>query len=701
MRTPWFGVVPCLFLSLTASAQEFPATVELSRRVDALVDGTRTDALAVDAAGNVYLAGLTPFGAPAGSARIGPLGGADIFVIKLNAAGDPIYRVTIGGAFDDFVKAMRVDAAGNVYLLGTTQSSDFPFTTRLVPENPVGGLALKLNAAGTALAYAAQLGARVSPLAFDLDATGNAYIVGLAPSRDLPSTPGVLNPSPAAGVDASVFLGFVARLNAAGTALDLATYFGPQSDWMEAVAVRPGGILVLGAGNLALLNPGLSQVISQTTAGIKPGSLAFDGAGNIYVSGMAQSGAGFVIKKYASASGQPVLEKPLPQLNSATPARLAVTTTGRMYLFGVPTSAGFETRNATQPCLANIAAPGGTAGVLGPSLDGGLIGTTGGGNTPGDQALVILDTDGSLLHSTFFSTAVRQVAVAPSNGRIYGAGIQTIWTTPRATWRGIVRFNQDLIPPTRTSPSCVVHGATFTVVPLSPGAIMTVFGSHLGPAAGTVFSLDQNGRVGTSLGGVTMTVAGRPAVLLYVQDRQINFIVPWSTPSSGSVVPVCVNYDGVNSCVSVATAALTPGVFARGAGSAALNQDGTVNEPGSPAPRGSIVALFMTGTGLMGGELIDGGVAGAVLQHVNAEVSAIYSPSAGGCTLFSCPNFPGSTNVPVHFAGAAPGLVLGVTQINLQIPGDMPPGDNQIFILRFRLPGIAEPVIAQARLSVR
>jgi hypothetical protein len=198
-----------------------------------------------------------------------------------------------------------------------------------------------------------------------------------------------------------------------------------------------------------------------------------------------------------------------------------------------------------------------------------------------------------------------------------------------------------------------------------------------------------------------MTVAGRPAVLLYVQDRQINFIVPWATASTGTVVPVCATYDGATTCISVATSTLTPGVFVCGAGSCALNQDGSVNGPGNKAARNSIVSLFMTGTGLIGGDRIDGGVAGSTLQHVSAQVSAIYSPSSGGCTLFSCPNFPGSTNVPIHFAGAAPGLVLGVTQINLQIPADMPPGDNQIFILSFKLPGIDDPVIAQARLSVR
>ncbi len=692
-----------LFLSLTANAQDFPPTIDLHQKVQQLMDGVRVDALTVDATGNVYIAGLTG-SAPAGAVQIGPQGSADILVLKLNSTADQVlYQVTIGGTQDDTVKAIRADASGNLYLIGSTTSDDFPFSATVVPEtsNPIGGMVLKLNPAGTALTYALELGARIQPLAFDVDSTGAVYIGGQAPARDLPKTPGVLMPSPLMDVDQSVYLGFVAKVNTAGSALDLATYFGPQQDWVEGVAVRPNGIVTLGAGTMAVLNPGLSQVISQSDVGIKPGTLHFDGTGNIYVTGSSQTTAGFVVRKYAPTGGAALLDKELAKLSTTSLPRAAVTPAGRIYVFGVPTEPSFETLNATQPCLANIAPPGGSAGVRDPSLDGGLFNNTGSDNAPGDQAFLILDTDGTLLHSTFISTAISNAAVAPSNGSIYAAGVQTIWGTPHTTWRGIVRFNPNLIPETKVSPSCLVHGATFAVVPFSPGAIMTVFGSHLGPATGAQFTLDANNKVGTSLGGVSMTVGGTPAVLLYAQDRQINFIVPWLTPSDGSVAPVCITYDGATNCISVATTPLTPGVFMYGNGSAAVNQDYSINQPSSPAPRGSIVSVYMTGTGQITGTPVDGGVSGAPLQYVVADVSAIYSPSAGGCTLFSCSDFPNKMDVPVQFVGAAPGYVQGVTQINLMIPADMPPGDNQVFILSFQLPEMKDPVIAQARLSVK
>ena len=89
--------------------------------------------------------------------------------------------------------------------------------------------------------------------------------------------------------------------------------------------------------------------------------------------------------------------------------------------------------------------------------------------------MIIADTDGSILHATFLTANVAQAATAPSNGRVYVAATQTIFSTPTwGTWRGILRFNQDIIPAEKASPSCLVHAAYYTPVPVSPGALMTL-----------------------------------------------------------------------------------------------------------------------------------------------------------------------------------------------------------------------------------
>lgn len=141
-----------------------------------------------------------------------------------------------------------------------------------------------------------------------------------------------------------------------------------------------------------------------------------------------------------------------------------------------------------------------------------------------------------------------------------------------------------------------------------------------------------------------------------------------------------------------------------GSQSAALNQDFSVNQPLNPAPRGSAVSVYITGTGALNGNTRDGGVAnvppGTPLASVPGTQSAYFVSSAAGCTIFSCPTFPGSTNVPVIYAGAAPDLVEGVTQINLVIPQDIPPGPNKLFVVQFQLPGEENPIPLLVRISV-
>src|SRR5216684_4968789 len=85
----------------------------------------------------------------------------DIFVAKLNAAGNAlVYSTYLGGAGDDYGEGIAVDAAGNAYLAGMTDSTDFPTTNAIQAEN--AGLAdmfiAKLNATGNALDYSTYLG---------------------------------------------------------------------------------------------------------------------------------------------------------------------------------------------------------------------------------------------------------------------------------------------------------------------------------------------------------------------------------------------------------------------------------------------------------------------------------------------------------------------------------------------------------------
>jgi len=208
--------------------------------------------------------------------------------------------------------------------------------------------------------------------------------------------------------------------------------------------------------------------------------------------------------------------------------------------------------------------------------------------------------------------------------------------------------------------------------PAAPGMISTLYGDNLGPSTGVSFQLDQNGKVPTHLAGISVSVGGLAAPILYAQEGQINFIVPQEL--TGETTSICVASGAGRNCIYPPVQPLLPYIFyTEGAGYAILNQDGTLNTSANPAPQGSYITLFGTGMGPYDRSLPDGSVVGPPLANLAASVTAIFPaptpppPPCGEMWLPPCPP-PNTTNGKVLFAGAAPGEVAGVTQINLQIP---------------------------------
>src|SRR5262249_39629468 len=149
------------------------------------------------------------------------------------------YTTFLGGADDDKPGGIAVDAAGNVYVTGSTQSSDFPTTagafdrTGAVPTF-VDAFVAKLNPTGTALLYSAFLGGNQDldwGRRIVVDASGNAYIVGQTKSGDFPTTGGAFSrtlaiPANCPRCFADNYDAFVAKLNPTGSALVYSTYLG-------------------------------------------------------------------------------------------------------------------------------------------------------------------------------------------------------------------------------------------------------------------------------------------------------------------------------------------------------------------------------------------------------------------------------------------------------------------------------------------
>ena len=152
-------------------------------------------------------------------------GNMDAFVTKLNADGSAlIYSTYLGGSGDDVGFGVAVDAAGNAYIAGRTYSTDFPTANAFQPTNhgAPDAFVTKINAAGSAFVYSTYLGGSSYDEAYRIaiDGSGNAYITGDTYSSDFPLASAVQ--SAKSGLDAP----FVTKLDAAGNGLVYSTYLG-------------------------------------------------------------------------------------------------------------------------------------------------------------------------------------------------------------------------------------------------------------------------------------------------------------------------------------------------------------------------------------------------------------------------------------------------------------------------------------------
>jgi len=212
------------------------------------------------------------------------------------------------------------------------------------------------------------------------------------------------------------------------------------------------------------------------------------------------------------------------------------------------------------------------------------------------------------------------------------------------------------LDPAQIYPAGVVNAATFQRGAVAPGEIITVFGDSIGPAVLAQASIDPAGApVATSLGGVQITFDGVPAPLLYVSAGQSAAIVPAAVAGKTTAV-MQVKYSGrLTNSIALPVAPASPGLFtlsANGIGQGAiLNQDYTVNSASQPASAGDTIMLFGNGGGLPVSTIGDGGY-GSGINNLALPVKV----SIGGVDAQNL------------WAGAAPGMVAGVFQINVQIP---------------------------------
>jgi hypothetical protein len=160
-----------------------------------------------------------------------------------------IYSTYLGGGGEDRALRIGLDNQGNAYITGDTNSANFP-TVNAAQATSGGGpdaFVTKISAAGESLIYSTYLGGSLidGGTAIAVDGAGQAVVTGFTGSANFPTTASA-NPIFGGGYD-----GFVARLNAAGGAIDYSTYLGGGGiDSVFAVAANSGGgLFVMGVSD--------------------------------------------------------------------------------------------------------------------------------------------------------------------------------------------------------------------------------------------------------------------------------------------------------------------------------------------------------------------------------------------------------------------------------------------------------------------
>ena len=404
--------------SLGSYDPSLPLVIDPSIVYSTFLGGTGNEegaySIAVDGAGDAFVVGgtapppgpgaSTDFPTTAGAYQTAPGGGnaeGDAFVTKLSPDGSRlIYSTYIGGSGFDDAAGVAIDGAGDAYIRGVTNSTDFPTTAGAFQTAQKGTTShfsawvAKLNPAGSALLYSTLIGGSGfnSGSGIAVDSTGSAYIPGLTGSADFPTTPGAYQTTftgavttfvpPPAAPPTAVYDAFVTKLNPTGSALAYSTYLAgttyPATVRKKvnvgfAIAVDPAGHAYV-TGNTTSNNFPTTAGAFQTTAA--------GGGGEAWVAKLLPDGSNLAYSTYLGGSGGSS-----GQGIAIDPAGSAYVTGGTMST-NFPTTAGaFQTTfKGTADAYLSKLTPSGS-GLVYSTLLGGS--GTAGGSSGGDYGFAV------------------------------------------------------------------------------------------------------------------------------------------------------------------------------------------------------------------------------------------------------------------------------------------------------------------------
>lgn len=553
---------------------------------------------------------------------------------------------------------MKADANGNVFFINQ-------LANRLEEATPAGMIST-LAGAGPNLFTGdggpASAATFASPNAIAFDKQGNLYVADTNNNR-------------------------IRRIDASGMVSTVVGDGGPVYNQDPACSPdqdkflrNPQGVAVDAAGNIFIADTGKNRVLkiaqdgTQSTIGglfSKPQGVLPGGAGNVFVTDSGNS----ALKKIGSSGNIQIL------WTGGAAGSMAFDAAGDLFFPALYT----VQRRSVTGVISPVAGTGEFTFAAAPGFVSGV-------EEVGDAQAVAIDSEGSIYvadagkgvierisHNCALSVDGGATLRQPtglafdtrSNLYIADAAQGTIWvgtpTTPPANEAPTPYFGRtgiqsaapaNLVTPMGEPPAPPL-GA-----PIAPGELLRIRGVCMGPFEPVSVGFGGNGALALSAGGTQILFNNTPAPLISVSSGEIIAQAPFELDGL-SAAPVALTYNSIAIQASITVQAANPAVFTMNSepsGPAlALNQDGTLNSAANPAPVGSIVVLYATGTGQTLPPGLDGTAPLSTdLPHPELPVLVTIA----------------SENAGLLYAGDAPGFV-GLTQLNVRVPTSIVGGGAQ------------------------
>jgi hypothetical protein len=566
-------------------------------------------AIAVDGAGNAYVAGETEasnFPTTAGAFDRTINGAFDTFVTKFNATGSAlVYSSYLGGSAVEFPSRVAVDTSGNLFFAGSTSSTNFPTTAGAFDRTQNGAFDVfvtKLNAAGSALVFSTFLGGSGFDSAggLGIDSAGNSYVSGGSGSVDFPTTPGAFDTLPD-GSDA-----FVTKLNPAGSALIYSTVLGgTDAEGASSLALEPSGSVWVTGGTGSADFPIIVGAADST----------HNGMSDVFVSQLNANGSTLLYSTFLggnqSEGGNDI----------ALDANLGVYVTGQTFSANYPTTAGaFDIvfngdllifwGDAFVSKIGAVSSPPSTPPV--PAAPA-LLSPANGANEPqpinfqwavasGAASYTIQIDDSSAFTAplvreqqnitTLLIYATSGLTTATHFWRVRGVNVDGV----PGPWSAVRSVNPGVSPPPPGLGSIDINPATIVGGNASSGTVVLSTGA---PFGGAVINLSSS----------NPGVASVPATVTAQENSFVGlFTITTSPVAANTTVTITASYNGTT-------------------------RSGTLTVTPAGAPQGSLSMLAVTSP-ITGGSTAQG----SVLLSAVAQSDAVVSLSSSNPSVASVPS---------------------------------------------------------------